>query len=106
VISSLDLQSISTQHLYDIYDTIHERQKQGKHGIDLNPTEDFLNALVDADSQTDDDDIDEIPDPKKVTRSSLKSGGGVDHPKGNDLEGNTKLQSTSGFFCSVYGPLT
>jgi hypothetical protein len=97
VTSSLDLRSISTQHLYDIYDTIHEKQKQGKHGIDLNPTEDFLKALIDADSQTDDGNIDEIPDPQKVTRTSLKSGGDVDHPKGNDSEGNTKSQSTSGF---------
>jgi hypothetical protein len=54
--------------MYDLYDTIIERQKQGKHGVDLNPTEDFLKALVDAHPQKENDsDIDEIPDPKKVS---------------------------------------
>ncbi|KAJ2925771.1 hypothetical protein H1R20_g11322, partial [Candolleomyces eurysporus] len=90
--TSLDLQSIPKKQLYNLYDNIHEQQKEGKRGVDLNPSTEFLNTLVSVGPQSDGD-IEEIADPKKLTQVTSGAGaaelGEIDVDDGKVLNINT-----------------
>ncbi|KAJ2922073.1 hypothetical protein H1R20_g15023, partial [Candolleomyces eurysporus] len=91
-VASLDLRLLPKKHLYDLYDSIHERQKQGTHGIDLAPSIEFLKTLVSAEPQSDND-IEEIADPKKVARADSNTS--LANVGDKVLNGNTAPRSAT-----------